>query len=328
MHKVVVIGNYPSNLTEMFEKYKKEFGIEDVEVLIPTNDDEKLSALKESEAAISGALSADDLNNAPNLKFIQVPFAGVDTYNVSDLIRRGIKIANVHSNATAVAEFAMALVLALAKNITEGDRDLRIGYWHGWMSREPVVSLEGKTMTILGLGSIGKEVARFAKAFGMYVIGVKREKVEGNIPNVDELYTHADIEKAIEKAQFVVCALPLTPETKGMVNRRLFEKMRGKYFVNVGRGAVVNEEDLFVALKNGILKGAGIDTWWVYPQAPMQTAMPSRYPFHGLRNVVMTPHAAGFTDITPQRMWEDSVKNVLRFFKGLPIENEVKEVGY
>jgi len=328
MHKVVVIGSYPSNLMEMFEKHKKEFGVEDVEVLIPVNDEEKFSALKESEAAIAGVLSVDDLNNAPNLKFIQAPFAGVDTFDVSDLIRRGIKIANVHSNATAVAEHAMALVLALAKNITEGDRDLRIGYWHGWMSREPVISLEGKTITILGLGSIGKEVARFAKAFGMYVIGVKREKVEGHIPNVDEVYTHNDIEKAIEKAHFIVCALPLTPETKGMVDRRLFEKMRGKYFVNVGRGAVVEEEDLFVALKRGILRGAGIDTWWVYPQAPMQTTMPSKYPFHGLRNVIMTPHCAGFTDVTPQHMWEDAVKNVLRFFKGLPIENEVKEAGY
>ena len=328
MHKVVVIGSYPSNLMEMFEKHKKEFGVEDVEVLIPVNDEEKFSALKESEAVIAGVLSVDDLNNAPNLKFIQVPFAGVDTFDVSDLIRRGIKIANVHSNATAVAEHAMALVLALAKNITEGDRDLRIGYWHGWMSREPVISLEGKTMTILGLGSIGKEVARFAKAFDMYVIGVKREKVEGHIPNVDEVYTHNDIEKAVEKAHFIVCALPLTPETKGIVDRRLFEKMRGKYFVNVGRGAVVEEEDLFVALKKGILRGAGIDTWWVYPQAPMQTTMPSRYPFHGLRNVIMTPHCAGFTDVTPQHMWEDAVKNVLRFFKGLPIENEVKEAGY
>jgi len=328
MHKVVVIGSYPSNLMEMFEKHKKEFGVEDVEVLIPVNDEEKFSALKESEAAIAGVLSVEDLNNAPNLKFIQVPFAGVDTFDVSDLIRRGIKIANVHSNATAVAEHAMALVLALAKNITEGDRDLRIGYWHGWMSREPVISLEGKTITILGLGSIGKEVARFAKAFGMYVVGVKREKVEGHIPDVDEVYTHNDIEKAVEKAHFIVCALPLTPETKGMVDRRLFEKMRGKYFVNVGRGAVVKEEDLFVALKRGILRGAGIDTWWVYPQAPMQTTMPSRYPFHGLRNVIMTPHCAGFTDVTPQHMWEDAVKNVLRFFKGLPIENEVKEAGY
>ncbi|MGB9794347.1 2-hydroxyacid dehydrogenase [Caldisericum exile] len=326
--KVVVMGNYPKNLLEMFDKYKKEFDFENVEVVIPKDDSEKEDALKDAVAVISGSLTENDLNNAPNLKFIQVPFAGVDTYNIPELIRRGIKIANVHSNATAVAEFAMALVLALAKNVVEGDRDLRIGYWHGWMSREPVISLEGKTMTILGLGSIGKEIARFAKVFHMYVIGVKREKVDGKIPNVDEIYTHAEIEKAVEKAHFVVCALPLTPETKGMINKRLFENMSGKFFVNVGRGAVVNEEDLFVALKNGILRGAGIDTWWVYPQAPMQTAMPSRYPFHGLKNIIMTPHAAGFTDVTPQKMWEDSVKNVIRFLKGLPIENEVKEVGY
>lgn len=328
MKKVVIIGNYPSNVFEMFEKYKKEFGLDDVEVVAPKSDDEKSDALKDAVAVISGALSEEDLNIATNLKFIQVPFAGVDTYDVTDLIRRGIKLANVHSNATAVAEFAMALVLALAKNVVEGDRDLRIGYWHGWMSREPTISLEGKTMVILGLGSIGKEVARFAKAFNMRVIGVKREKTTEPLPNVDEVYTTNEMESAVEKGDFIVCALPLTKETKGMINRRIFEHMKGKFFVNVGRGAVVNEEDLFVALKNGTLKGAGIDTWWVYPQAPMQTAYPSKYPFHGLRNIIMTPHAAGFTDVTPQRMWEDSVKNVCRFLKGMPIENEVKEAGY
>ncbi|MEF3245261.1 MAG: hypothetical protein K6343_04685 [Caldisericaceae bacterium] len=328
MAKVVILGNYPSNVIELFEYAKKEFGVSDVEVVIPKNDEEKFEALKNAVAVISGALSLEEINSAVNLKFIQVPFAGVDTYDVEALIERGIKIANVHSNATAVAEFAMSLVLALAKNIVEGDRDLRIGYWHGWMSREPTISLQGKTMTILGLGSIGREVARFAKVFGMYVIGVKRSKSDEQIPNVDEIYTTEDIGKAVEKAHFVVCALPLTKETKGIVNRKLFEKMVNKFFVNVGRGAVVNEEDLFVALKKGILKGAGIDTWWVYPPTPMQTAYPSRYPFHGLKNIIMTPHAAGFTDNTPALIWEDAIKNVLRFLKGLPIENEVKETGY
>ena len=327
MHKIVVLGDYPKNLFEMFDSLKKELGVEDAQLVSPTQE-EKEAALMDAEVVIAGGMSEADLNAAPNLKFIQVPFAGVDSFDVPDLVRRGIKIANVHDNAAAVAEFAFALVLALAKNVVGGDRDLRIGYWHGWQSRETVVSLEGKTMTILGAGNIGREIAKFAKAFNMHVIGVKREKTNQPIPNVDEVYTTDEIETAVEKGDFIVCALPLTNDTKGMVNKKLFEKMRGKFFVNVGRGAVVNEEDLFVALKSGILRGAGIDTWWVYPPKPMQTTLPSKYPFHGLHNIVMTPHAAGATDVTQQRMWETSVRNVLKFIKGLPIENEVKEFGY
>jgi len=121
----------------MFDALKKEFGVEDVQLVSPTQE-EKETELMDAEVVIAGGMSEADLNASPNLKFIQVPFAGVDSFDVPDLVRRGIKIANVHDNAAAVAEFAFALVLALAKNVVGGDKDLRIGYWHGWQARETV----------------------------------------------------------------------------------------------------------------------------------------------------------------------------------------------
>jgi len=117
-------------------------------------------------------------------------------------------LANVHANATAVAEYSMGLLLVLAKGFVQSDRDLRKGYWHGWMGKEFNIEIQGKTLCIIGVGNIGKKLAYFAKAFGMHVIGVKRapEVVE----NVDEVYETKDLLKAVSRADFVVSILPLT----------------------------------------------------------------------------------------------------------------------
>jgi phosphoglycerate dehydrogenase-like enzyme len=327
VNKVGILLLPPGNVIEMFEKAKKAEGLEEeVSILLSRSEKEKQEILKESVALITSSISLDDLNVAKNLKLIQVPFAGVDTFNVKELMKRGIILANVHSNATAVAEYAFGLLISLAKDFIRSDRDLRRGYWHGWMGKEPNIEIEGKTVAIIGLGSIGRKVAEFAKAFGMYVVGVKKSLQ--NYPNVDEVYGTEDILKAVEKAHFVISALPLTDETEGLIDRNVFNAMKGKYFVNVGRGPVVNQEDLFVALKNHVLKGAAIDTWWNYPEKPLQFAQPSEYPFFALDNVVMTAHAAGFSEESVKRNWEDSVRNIVKLFMGKEVENIITERGY
>lgn len=326
-NKVGILSPYPPKVMEIFEEAKKELNFkEDIEILIPSNLQERKKIVEEAKALITNMISKEELDSAKNLGFIQVPFAGVDTFNLDEIFKHGIMIANVHSNATSVAEFAFSLVFALAKDLVRCDKDLRNGYWHGWVGREPNVELEGKTICIVGFGSIGRKIAEFAEAFGMKVIGVK--KTLETIAHDYEMYGQDNLLKAVAKADFVVSALPLTPETKDIFNKEVFEAMRGKYFVNIGRGAVVNEQDLFIALKNKVLKGAAIDTWWVYPDQPMQFCYPSKYPFWELDNIIMTPHGAGQSDQSVYKMWKDTAINILRFLNGERPKNLITEKGY
>jgi len=327
MKKVAIITQYPKNVDELFKIAKKslEF-VEEIAVLKPVTSDERRAALEEAQALITNMIGKDELDIAKNLGFVQVPFAGVDTFDLEELFKRGILLANVHSNATSVAEFAFSLLISLAKDLVRSDRDLRKGYWHGWMGREQNLELQGKTVCIVGFGSIGKEIGRLCKAFGMNVIGVKRTLE--TVPQDYEMYAQDNLLKAVTKADFVVSVLPLTKETRELINRDVFNAMSGKYFINVGRGLVVKEDDLFVALKNRVLKGAAIDTWWAYPAQPMQYAYPSKYPFWELDNIIMTSHAAGYSDNAVPRMWEDSVLNVVRYLKGEKPENLITEKGY
>ncbi len=328
MKTLGILLPYPPYLPEVIEEAKKEFGIGELSVIYAKNKEERLNALKESEAVISGPLSPDEVNAASNLKMIQVPYAGVDEFDLNDIITdRGILLANVHGNALSVAEHAFALLLALAKGIVRNDRDLRKGYWHGWISREPNIELEGKTVCIVGLGSIGRNVARIAKAFGMKVIGVK--KTVEQVENVDKVYQSGELLDAIKDADFVVVAVPTTNETRGFINRKVLEKMNGKYLINVGRGDVINEADLFVALKNRVLKGAAIDTWWVYPKKPYEFSYPAHYPFWLLDDVILSSHTAGYSDGSIRKNWTEAVKNVMRFFSGKPVKNLISmEKGY
>jgi phosphoglycerate dehydrogenase-like enzyme len=327
MKRVGILLPYPGYINELFEKAKKEIGYnEDIEILFSSKN--RIEILEKSDAVISGPMPEKELGQAKNLKLIQVPFAGVDGFDLHYIIeKRSITLANVHGNALSVAEHAFGLMLSLAKGIVRNDIDLRRGYWHGWMSKEPNIELEGKTVCIIGLGSIGRAFAKFAKAFGMNVIGVK--KTVQNVENVDKVFSDKETETAIKDAQFIVIAVPTTEETKGFINTELLNKMKGKFLINVARGNVINEEALFVVLKNRILQGAAIDTWWVYPEKPYEYKYPSHYPFWVLDNIIMSCHTAGYSDGSIRKNWEEATKNVVRFLAGKPVKNIISiKKGY
>jgi phosphoglycerate dehydrogenase-like enzyme len=328
MKTLDILLPYPPYIDTIIDEAKKEFGLTDVKVIFAKTKAERMETLKSADAVISGPLSPEELNTAKNLKMVQVPYAGVDEFDLNDIMtERSIILANVHGNALSVAEHAFALLLALAKGIVRNDKDLRNGYWHGWMSREPNMELEGKTVCIIGLGSIGKNIARIAKAFGMKVIGVK--KTAEQVENTDKVFTTESMSDAIKDADFIVIAVPTTNETRGFINKSVLEQMRGKFLINVGRGDVINEQDLFVSLKNRVLKGAAIDTWWVYPKKPYEFAYPAHYPFWLLDNIILSCHTAGYSDGSIRKNWTEAVRNVMRFFAGKPVLNIISiEKGY
>lgn len=268
--------------------------------------------LRDAEVAV-GLPPDDAIMKAVNLKFIQAPWAGVDGYNLELLRSKGIILASGKGcNARVVAEHALALMLSLAKRVVSMDFIVKSGGWVPWTPENYLYDLEGKLVVILGYGNIGRELARMCKCLGMRVIGVRKHiQPDEYAEQVVELDR---IETLVGEADFLVVTLPLTRETRSLVGERLLKAMKPTAFlVNVGRGAVVDEESLYKALSQGWIAGAALDVWWSYPPDP---SAPSRLGIHKLPNVIATPHKAGWTREARRKCLEFAAENVSRYLRG------------
>jgi D-3-phosphoglycerate dehydrogenase len=238
--------------------------------------------------------------------------AGLDMIPVDAATAAGVLVANVPGvNARSVAEHVIFVALALARRFRAIDADLRQRGWlaaraHSLIARE----LHGATMGIIGMGHLGRAIAHIAgPGFGMRVLGSTRRNSgfpEGVEPVArDELLRTSD---------YVVLACPLSAETRGMIGARELALMpKGSFLINVARGAVTVEDDLLASLKSGHLGGAAID---VFAEQPL----PPDHPFFALGNVILTPHLAGITEESMERMGIGAVEETLRILKGdLPL---------
>jgi phosphoglycerate dehydrogenase-like enzyme len=262
---------------------------------------------------------------APKLRFIQSISAGVDQYGRDVLKARGIRLASAQGvNARAVAEHALALMLALARRLPEARDNQMKRHWRGMIGdlarREE--ELGGKTLLIVGLGRIGRRLAQLAKAFDLTVIGTKRDPAAG-AGAADEVHADARLHDLLPRGDIVVLTCPLTPATENLADARFFAAMKpGALFVNVSRGRCVDEAALLRALGNGSggagrLAGAALDCFRDEP-------LPADSPFWTLPHVLITPHSAGET-----RRYEDNVldllmENLARLWRGeRALRNEI-----
>jgi phosphoglycerate dehydrogenase-like enzyme len=239
---------------------------------------------------------------APKLKFIQSISAGTDQYQRDALKAAGIRLASAHGvNARAVAEHAMSLVLAMSRQLHLARDNQLKHHWRGMISdigkRED--ELGDKTLLIVGLGRIGSHLAALAKAFGMRVIGTKRDPGTGG-ENADDVFSNGRLGEVLPLADFVALTCPLTPQTEGLINARAFAAMKPSAFlINVARGKVVDEPALLEALGAGRIAGAGLD-------CTVEEPLPAASPLWDIPNVLITPHTAGET-----RRYEDNVIDLL-----------------
>jgi phosphoglycerate dehydrogenase-like enzyme len=132
-----------------------------------------------------------------------------------------------------------------------------------------------------------------------------------------------DLEKVIKESDFIVVAVPLTRETKGLIGGKELKLMKGKYLINISRGVVIDEKALFESLKEGILAGAAIDTWYQYPTSREKEILPSKYDFHKLNNIVMSPHTAGYTDKVLEENIKSVFENIVKIYYGEEPENQI-----
>ena len=269
--------------------------------------------IQDADVVLSLNFSDSLLSRAVNLRWFQAVGAGVNHLLTEDFARSGIVLTNARGNhAIPVSEHAFALLLALTRriNLSQGPGSI-MDRWE----RVEGDALHGKTMGVLGVGNIGREIARKARAFGMIVRGL--DEVPVFVPYLDRMHLTGEAEEFFSGLDVIVVAAALTSKTTGIVNRRSLSLMnRGSYLVNVSRGPVVIEGDLVDALRDGSLAGAGLD---VFDEEPL----PPDSPLRNLPNVVLTPHIAGFDPSYADRVIQLFVENFRRWVQGEALINVV-----
>ena len=267
------------------------------------NYDEFVQRVGEADVvSVSGMWKNDVIPHATRLKFIQSISSGMDQYSKEMLGAKGIRLASAAGvNARAVAEHALALILAVYRRLPEARDNQHKKVWRGMLGdltqRED--ELGGKTLLVVGMGRIGSHLARLAKAFDMKVIGIRRDPKAGT-NGADEIHGMGDLVKLVPQADIVALTCALTPETTGLMSAAAFAAMKpSSVFVNVARGKVADEAALIKTMEGNGIWAAALD---VTAEEPL----PAASPLWTMPNVFITPHTAGET-----RAYEDNVIDIL-----------------
>lgn len=280
--------------------------------------DETRARIGEGDVLVaSGFWNNELLADARALKFVQVCAVGHDQFDKNAIADRGIRLCNSAGvNANAVSDHAFALLLGLTRQIHVARSNQRLAHWRPMISdlTQREEELPGKTMLIYGVGQIGARIAKLAKAFGMNVLGVRRD-LSKTLADVDELHAPQDFVALLPRADVVVLSCPLTDETRGLMSAEAFAAMRpSAYLVNVARGGCVDQGALISALESGQIAGAGIDVTEPEP-------LPESSPLWALDNVILTPHSGGETRAYEDNVMDVLVENLERLWRG---ENDLR----
>lgn len=298
-----------------FKEIKREFEKEEIEF---------------TDILVTYRLKKEQLEFSKNLKYLFVPYAGLNNFPLDTLKQKNIIVCNSHANTKYVAERAFALSLTLLGKIVIFHNDLKKGIWHReGLYREYWETMNEKKCTIVGTGSIGKELARLLKIFNCKIMGVKR-KIEKNetLDNFD--FLTEDLNYGLKFGQIIFLTLPLTKESENLINEKNISFLEGKYLVNVSRGKIVNEKVLYESLKNKVLKGAALDVWYNYPRdGEENNKLPSKYPIYEFENIVISPHKGAHTEISEKGDIDSTIENIKNLFEGKELKNIVDlDKGY
>ncbi len=290
-----------------------------------TNTTKPPAQLASADVVIASAFGETLAHAAPKLKLLHAPGAGVDGFSLKSLGAQ-TTVANAFFHGTAIGEYVMMSILALSRELVKMDSHFRRGKWYGsWIwGTAPPPEVHGKVLALIGYGHIGKEVATRARAFGMKVWVISAHPPAKKPGEVDFYEGTASLKKLLNAADYLVLACPLNDATRGMIGRREFSWMkRSACLINVARGPVVQEEALFHALKDHRIQGAAVDVWYQYPTEDKPFA-PSRFPYHDLDNVIMTPHVSGWMRGTQENRFQLIAENINRLAAGESLVNVIQ----
>jgi phosphoglycerate dehydrogenase-like enzyme len=281
--------------------------------------------LAHADVVLGSAFAESAARATPRLKLLHATGAGVDSLCLSAL-RPQTTVANAYFHGPAIGEYVMMTILVLSRELVRMDAEFRRGSWYGswiWGARPPA-EIQGKTLGLIGYGHIGKEVAVRAHAFGMKLWVVSAHPPARKAKYIDSYEGPSRLRELLKAADYVVLACPLNENTRGLMGKREFSWMkRSACLINVARGPVVQEEALYQALRTRRIQGAAIDVWYRYPTENRPYA-PSRFPFHKLDNIIMTPHVSGWMRGTQDNRFKFVATNINRLAAGQPLQNVVQ----
>lgn len=287
------------------------------------SDREKLDVLLREAEVLYGYIHhfpRDLPKRVSRLKWIQSMTAGIDRLP-EEIMKSPIRITNTSGiHGTSIGEVVLEMMLMFIKDAPACFRMKLNREWKRYKQR----LLRDQTAGIIGLGMIGSEIARLCKAFDMKVIGIcKSGGPDRSFPQVDRVYSREELPELLSASDFVILALPLTNETRGMIGENELRGMKpGAYLINVARGAIVDEGALVRALEEGWIAGAGLD---VFVKEPL----PPESRFYELPNVIFSPHISGDMPDYERRATDIFCENLRRYLAGEPFLHEVdKEKGY
>ncbi|MBU2700048.1 phosphoglycerate dehydrogenase-like enzyme [Sporomusaceae bacterium BoRhaA] len=267
---------------------------------------EKAEKLAKAESILTATYIINDefMSRAPKLKIIQKMGVGTDNIDSIAAAKRGILVRNVPGgNANGVAELTIGLILDVYRKISILNQEIKSGTWSMWTYRSCSYEIKGKVHGIVGLGHIGKSVAQLSKAFGTSLLYYSHKRATSEIEAEYDV-TYAGLEELLRKSDIVSIHVPLTNETRNLIAVKQIGLMKqNAILINVGRGNVVNEKDLYDALAAGKISGAGIDVWANEPVEPDN-------PLLTLDNVVATPHVGGGTVDAAINIFRVSFQNI------------------
>lgn len=317
LHGDMILPNEP----RLREKADFPFSVVGIPSAAPR--DERREAIQGADAVVCIAFDLPS-KDAPHLRLVQTQSAGYERV-VFDCVPDRAAICNAFGHTRAIAEYALMTMLMWTHQWKAVEDSFRAGSWkysgarYGPLREE----LNVKTIGILGLGELGREVAARASAVGARVLGCAR--TPRAVAGVDEMFALDRLDEFLGRCDFVVVAIALAPQTQGLIDRaRLSRMKRSAVLMNVARGPVVVESDLYEALTSGTIAGAILDVWWRYPTVEEPERRPSAFPFHELPNVLMTPHSSGWTEQMMDRRWDMVIANLRALARGEPFINVVR----
>jgi len=307
------------------ERLRAEFPQVDIAQIV---SGERLAAeLSDATVLFGGSFGPEDLREAKKLRWIHSPAAAVHDLLFPELVNSDVILTNAREvHGVVVAEQVMAMMFALARRIPESVRfQVKRTWGQAILSEEHRIphELGGATLGLVGMGSIGRNVAQRASAMGMKIIAVREHADRLKPEHVDEVLPTSQLNQLLSRSDYVVLSPPVTPATRGMIGRTQLAAMKKDgYLINVGRGSLVDEAALIEALRSRQIAGGALD---VFDQEPL----PPESPLWDLENLLITPHTGGMTDKMWERHYAAFANNLQRFLASQPLLAVVdKHAGY
>lgn len=319
--KTLLINLEPDRLSEK-QLSQIQSAAPDMRIRMTRDSDEIETILNDVEIVVGG-LPHHLFSKATNLRWLQQWGAGADwLLRVPEAVQHDFVLTSASGvHAIPISEQIIGYLLAFARGLHRAVCAQVKHQWHR-ETKQSLFELAGKTMVLVGVGAIGGRTAEIAVALGMRVLGVRRDP-QTEMPNIEAMYSPAQLLEVLPQADFVVLTVPLTQETQGMIGERELRVMKSTaYIVNIGRGGTIQQDTLVRALQEGWIAGAGLDVFAMEP-------LPQDSPLWEMENVIVTGHYAGMTPNYDDRALEILLENLRRYRAGHPLLNVVdKNLGY